>query len=98
LFAGEISTDEYSNALKKQPRIDGVPNPQYKEELVRALGSLPIEKALTVWTKMTDGEKERMRPVIYKKYRNAIKPNNHKRTQKEKTSIKNTMYKYGVLG
>ena len=93
----EISPQEYINAIKTLPRIDGKPNPLYKDPLISAMGSLSIENTLKIWDKMSDNEKRKTRNAVTKKYINAVKSTNKKRTTKEKREIRKNMHDQGVL-
>jgi len=92
---GEISARKARNALERQPRLSGKPNPKYKNSLAAALKGLTIQGALEVWEYMSDHEKEQHRKTILKKYRNVVTRKD--RSREEKLDIKERMIDLGII-
>ena len=72
LREGRVSPAKVDRAMERIPRIKGRPNPEFKTDLEIALRTLTPEKAIEVWGYMTDHEKKVNRPLIMRKYENAI--------------------------
>jgi hypothetical protein len=69
----KISKEQYKNALKRIPLINGRKNPLYEDPLTSAMGGLTLEGAFRVWQAMTDKEKATHRQAMLKKYQNTMR-------------------------
>lgn len=69
---GKISMTQFKNAVARIPRINGKANPRYLKPLYSAVKHLTLAGSFEVWEQASDSEKKQLRPLLLKKYINAV--------------------------
>jgi hypothetical protein len=95
LKEGKVSRTQFKNAVKRLPVIMNKKNPQYEDQLTSALKQMTMDGALEVWEKMSDTEKKKHKPELFKKYSNLVARSS--RSPEYKATIKEKMKEAGII-